>query len=858
MNLYQSQVKRVFTPNAWRDGQNLFRGERVKEVKLRGIRVTAQVVLPNYKTTTFIDIARGTIAKSECTCGKNHSPDRGCEHVAALCVWVMTRGSLLRAGVLSEDDGVAESQDSPEDENTPVDGEALTYVRALFEGDRFIGISLEPGVRFTAPKGKEPEVQLLSRMSRQYEYRTWRTTDGTYVRVKGDGIPFLETIDANKVVYQGPAGLENIAEILNRREVMESTRTLYVHPDADFTFDKDTLKLQSIRIGMRHDQQRVVIYSFKNATTTFNSDQLHELSKKGRLSQRYVLRDNILFRFEQPLDQLSRYSNRSGVNPNEGKPQMIAPDGYGHLEDNDGQPLHPLAAFRLSLELGVENLEVDPEWKEFHEWKKLFDKKRIPTLPSVEYGFELRDYQINGLNWMWSLFHRGLAALLADDMGLGKTHQVMAFMSSIYINKKDQAPSLVVAPTSVVAAWSQKLKKYDTGLTWMVFHGQGRKLPEKLPNFVLTTYGLLQREPALWEQEWNLIILDEAQAIKNAGTISSRAARLLKSKFRIAMTGTPVENQSTDLWSIMEFLLPGYLGSLPRFKRLYGYGREKPTQQQADTLKRLVNPFLLRRTKSQVLKELPEKTEEVVQIDMTPAQRKAYRAVLNSQQAAKVRQNLEDSKKVDYANVLALLTKLKQICDHPVLPDITAGMKPKELAEVDPFLSGKWEVLAEILEEAQRSNLKTVIFTQYLGMMDLTGLYLKTKDIGYTELRGDTHDRSKRLDRFAADPDCKVFLCSLLAGGLGIDLTSASVCIHLDRWWNPAKENQATDRLHRMGQTRGVQVFKLMMNESVEGRIADIIASKTQLSGALIEESAVGLKTFSREELLDLITSFQG
>jgi SNF2 family DNA or RNA helicase len=538
--------------------------------------------------------------------------------------------------------------------------------------------------------------------------------------------------------------------------------------------------------------------------------------------------------------------------------QITNHTGFAFLQDDDEYPLHPLAAYRLSLELGVDNFTVDEEWRDFQDWRKNFERKKFTKMPEVEYGYDLRDYQKNGVSWMWSLMDRGLSALLADDMGLGKTHQVISILKCMYAGKdgkpaKDKKPpSLVVAPTSVVAAWKQKLEKYDTGLKWMIFHGNSRKLPDQDVQIVLTTYGILQREEILRQTKWYSVIMDEAQAIKNATTISSRAARTLKCHFRIAMTGTPVENQTSDLWSIMEFLLPGYLGSLPRFKRLYGSGREIPTADQAAALKRLVSPFLLRRTKEQVLKELPEKTEEVLYCDLTPAQKKAYREQLESSEAERMRADLASGGRVNYVNVLALLTRLKQICDHPRLPDISTG-RVKKISVLKPEESGKWETLDELLNEALRSNLKVVIFTQYLGVMDLIGHHLKQIGVNFTELRGDTQDRAARLHKFQTQDECKIFLCSLLAGGLGIDLTAGSVCIHFDRWWNPAKENQATDRLHRFGQTRGVQVFKLQMKNTVEDRIAQIIESKIQLSDTLIEESAATLKAFSREELLDLL-----
>jgi len=299
-------------------------------------------------------------------------------------------------------------------------------------------------------------------------------------------------------------------------------------------------------------------------------------------------------------------------------------------------------------------------------------------------------------------------------------------------------------------------------------------------------------------------------------------------------------------------MLPGYLGSLTRFRGLYGQSSKDGTPGfETAALKRLVTPFMLRRTKAKVLTELPEKIEEVVACQMSETQKSAYKEAMNSATAVQIRENLEKGEKVDYANVLALLTRLKQICDHPRLSDLVS--EKAEASELDPFQSGKWETFDELLQEAVGSGLKVVVFTQYLGMMDLVGHFLESKNIGYTELRGDTQDRGARLQKFASDPECKVFVCSLLAGGLGIDLTSASVCIHLDRWWNPARENQATDRLHRFGQTRGVQVFKLQTENTVEDRIAAIIEKKTELSGALIEESSLGLKSFSRKELLELL-----
>jgi SNF2 family DNA or RNA helicase len=850
--LFYNQIKREFTPTVWKRGQSHFREDHVRDVKLlEGSRVSGRVVDEDKSFDITITMGRGTILKVECL--QNGVPvvnSSRSEHVAALCIWVVERGSLLRARTGTASLGTVQEEEKPP---VIVDAQAVAFVRGLFRDRVLEAVSVEAALRYKDPETGDSELITLNRLVKVPEFRSWKTAQGMMLKLSNDFVPVLQSVENAKLVYSGQAALDGLARMLS----IENRQQVVFHESVDIKYDPDPLKLHSLKVGAKEEKARVLLYEFRNAKEKLTSRDLRELSVAGKLSSNYAWKGDTLYRFATSLTTISQFANRSGVAaPETGKPgtAAFAPDGFGYLHDDEQHPLHPLAAYRLSLELGVTDFIVDEDWKEFHEWRKNFEKKRIPSLPDVDYGFDLRDYQKNGLSWMWSLYHRGLSALLADDMGLGKTHQVLAFLSSIYQQKpKPKAPCLVIAPTSVLAAWGQKLKKYDTGLKWTIYHGNSRTLPGPEINLVLTTYGILQREEALRSRDWHVIALDEAQAIKNASTISSRATRMLRCKFRIAMTGTPVENQSTDLWSIMEFLLPGYLGSLPRFKRLYGSGRDAPTMDQAAALKRLISPFLLRRTKVQVLKELPEKTEEVIYCDMTPAQKKAYRAHLSSAEAAKARQDIEGGGKIDYANILALLTRLKQTCDHPRLTDLTSG-KVKRIGALDPMESGKWETVVELINEAIGSQLKVVVFTQYLGMIDMLGYYLQTQNIGYTDLRGDTPDRFARLEKFASDPECKVFICSLLAGGLGIDLTAGSVCIHLDRWWNPAKENQATDRLHRIGQTRGVQVFKLQIPGTVEDRIASIIESKTELSGTLIEESPVGLKAFSKKELLDLLS----
>lgn len=866
--LFYTKIKRDFAPGSWKDGQATFRSKKLSGIRLEGEKVYAQVRLVSPSSDlnqhdTEIEVVRGAIGHAHCSCGCFGKVDKFCGHVAALAVWLVERGSLLKAGVGGEEYGMDTGTGEEEEEAKPIPGQAVLWVKGIVQNKNWIAISVESAIRFVLNPEKPDTFTLtgIGHLTRHILPGVWRNPNGVLLQIPVTSEPandlnYISKFESQPIINYGVQALESIIKLLNSPHKDQ----IAFDESAKIEIDPEPLKLVSLKIGQKTAANRVLSYEFANSNVKFSSLELQELAKQGKVNTQYVWKLDRIHRFETSLLQLYRFANRSGVSSPDGDVSHLLSVGFGSLRDDSDQPLHPLAAYRLSLELGVENFQVDAEWTEFHEWKKTFDRKKIAPLPKVEYGFELREYQENGLTWLWSLYHRGLASLLADEMGLGKTHQVLAFLTSIYhpsMTGKDKVvhPSLVVAPTSVVAAWIQKLKKYDTGLRWQLFHGNSRKLADSGVDLVLTTYGILQREAILREKNWHVVVLDEAQAIKNATTISSRASRTLKSKYRIAMTGTPIENQATDLWSLMEFLLPGYLGSLPRFKRLYGWGRETPSDQQAAALKRLISPFLLRRTKNKVLKELPEKIEEMVYCELTIIQKKAYKDILSSAEAEKARAELESGTggKVDYANILAVLTRLKQVCDHPKLMDLTSG-KIKRVATVNPFEAGKWEVFDEILNEALRSGLKVVIFTQYLGMMDIISHYLKTNQIGYTELRGDTPDRGKRLEIFQDDPDCKVFLCSLLAGGLGIDLTAASVCIHYDRWWNPAKENQATDRLHRLGQTRGVQVFKLQMPGTVEDRISQIIESKMNLSGALIEESSTGLKTFSRKELLDLLT----
>lgn len=303
-----------------------------------------------------------------------------------------------------------------------------------------------------------------------------------------------------------------------------------------------------------------------------------------------------------------------------------------------------------------------------------------------------------------------------------------------------------------------------------------------------------------------------------------------------------------ELWSVFEFLLPGYLGSARTFRQYF----EVPIAQRGDAhaaerLRRLVHPFKLRRCKAEVLKELPPKVEDVRWCEMTAHQAALYCATLRQRAGALVERLRDRSRPIDYIHIFAALTRLKRICDHPAL--VLSSRRARALG------SGKFMVFQELMEEALGEGQKVVVFSQYLEMLDLIAAWLSRKGISYVQLRGSTRHRGKVIATFQREPSCRVFLGSLLAGGLGIDLTAASVVIHYDRWWNAAREDQATDRVHRIGQPRGVQVFKLVSKGTLEERIDRMIERKRAMMDVLVTSDAESLKAFTREELIGLLTA---
>jgi superfamily II DNA or RNA helicase len=465
---------------------------------------------------------------------------------------------------------------------------------------------------------------------------------------------------------------------------------------------------------------------------------------------------------------------------------------------------------------------------------------------------QLRGYQKNGVEWAWFLYDNRLGGILCDDMGLGKTHQAMALMLSIAADEKMTAPFLVVCPTTVLSHWQRKIEMFAPDLKAAVYHGPGRDFDQarKDSRVILTSYGLLRRDfEHLGAVRFPLVIFDEIQHIKNAGTQAYGAAASLEAGVKLGLTGTPIENSLTDIKALMDLALPGYLGPDNVFKSRYVASLKTdfsgPRQHE---FRRLISPFTLRRLKESVLPELPEKIEDNQFCKLRGEQVQLYRQAVSSQGQSLLTALKDEESKVPYIHVFALLNLLKQICDHPALLDETVD-------RYRDYKSGKWELFKELLEEAVGSGQKVVVYSQFLGMIRIIEDHLKSRDVGFVTLTGASRKRGEIIDRFNEDPDCRVYVGSLKAGGTGVDLVAGSVVIHYDRWWNAAKEDQATDRVHRIGQKRGVQVFKLVTQGTLEEKIAAIIEKKRNLMDAVIREDDPGLlKSFSREELIEILS----
>jgi len=507
-----------------------------------------------------------------------------------------------------------------------------------------------------------------------------------------------------------------------------------------------------------------------------------------------------------------------------------------------GFRFHPLTAGAFEDFAGeAGEFTGDKQW--LSQLKRLREAQAFrPQLPATLQA-ELRGYQEEGFNWLNRLAQWGVGACLADDMGLGKTVQALAQILSM----ASRGPSLVVAPTSVCLNWESETLKFAPTLNVIVF-GAGKReecLKGLKPfDLVICSYGLLQQEGELLAAvSWQAIVLDEAQAIKNMATKRSQAAMELSGAFKMVATGTPIENHLGELWNVFRFINPGLLGSLKQFNVKFASPIEKSQDKKARSrLKKLIQPFILRRTKNQVLEELPSRTEITIKVEMGEEEASLYEALRRSALETLAGLGTVEGKGEQHLRILAEIMRLRRACCNPrlILPESSIA-------------SAKLAAFGEIVAELRENRHKALVFSQFVGHLDIIRQYVEKEGIPYQYLDGSTpqKERKRRVDEFQSGSG-DLFLISLKAGGVGLNLTAADYVIHMDPWWNPAVEDQASDRAHRIGQQRPVTIYRLVTKGTIEEKIVGLHLQKRGLADSLLEESDMSGRV-SAEELLALL-----
>lgn len=496
-----------------------------------------------------------------------------------------------------------------------------------------------------------------------------------------------------------------------------------------------------------------------------------------------------------------------------------------------------------------DELEVKPDFL-----VQLYEKKkRIQNIENIEkiavpkgIKAKLRDYQTHGLNWLNFLDQHQLGGCLADDMGLGKTLQMIAFMQHLKLTKKPKDASLIIAPTSLIFNWENEINKFCPTLKLLIFTGVNRaELVSKFNKYdlIITTYGsILNDAEYLKDIDFNYVILDESQAIKNPNSKRYKSVRLLKAYNRVVLTGTPIENNTFDLYAQFNFVNPGLLGNMAHFKKEFSDAIDKEKEvETSELLAKIISPFILRRTKEQVATELPEKVENVIFCEMEKEQRKVYDAFKNKYRDYLLTKIDENGIGKAQMYILEGLTKLRQICNSPaILSD--KEEYTKESIKLDTLMEN-------ILEKT--GNHKILVFSSFVKMLQLIKNRLEENNVTYEYLDGQTKDRQNRVENFQNQEDVRVFLISLKAGGTGLNLTEADYVFMIDPWWNPAVENQAIDRCYRIGQKKQVMAYRMICKDTIEEKILNLQQKKTKIANSIISVDEEK-KSFNTQEVKDL------
>lgn len=643
-------------------------------------------------------------------------------------------------------------------------------------------------------------------------------------------------MSAGMIQKDGLAVLENeeeIVELLNDKihQLKELAEVYYSEE-----FKKIQIKnIRNVQLGVRlNTDSNLLEVDFQ--VDEFNDDELRALLYSVKEKKKYYrLKNGSIIQLDNnELAEISRLMDDLSVDAGSFK------DGILNLPSNRAMFIDNFVQERQ-----ITGIRKDEKFERLV--REITNPKDLTFEIDGELSGILREYQKFGYQWLKTLSYYGFGGILADDMGLGKTLQVLTFIKDELKSSKN--PCLVVAPTSLVYNWKAEVEKFIPQLRVNVIHGTKA---ERLSGFntfddsdiIVTSYGSMKRDIDLYkEKEFSYIFVDEAQHIKNPNTLNASSVKSLKAKGYFALTGTPIENSLTELWSIFDFIMPGYLMNHNKFVNKF----EKPIVRDNDkevlkTLSGFIKPFVLRRIKKDVLKELPEKIESKVVCDMTSNQKKLYAAYLQKAKgeiAAEIQEKGIEKSKI---KILAALTRLRQICCHP-----------GTFVENYKDGSGKLESLLEILEDSVGAGHKVLVFSQFTSMHEIIRSELNKAGIPYFYLDGstDAKDRMEMVNRFN-NKERPIFLISLKAGGTGLNLTGADMVIHYDPWWNPAVEDQATDRAYRIGQTKAVQVYKLITQGTIEEKIFALQDRKRELINSVIRPGENLLTKLGEKEIREL------
>ena len=598
-----------------------------------------------------------------------------------------------------------------------------------------------------------------------------------------------------------------------------------------------TPKMASIGVKVEND-----LLSIDLSKMDIDTKELKNIMDKYALKKKYYrLKDGSFIELQEnkEIEFLDKLSNGMDID-------------YDELE---GGEVHLPVSRTLYLNQ-ILNTMKGSEIIKNSEYKKIvneLDKDQISEEIEIpkKLNTTLRYYQKTGFQWLRTLDKYHFGGILADDMGLGKTVQMLSVLVD-YVEKSGERASLVVSPSSLTLNWLNEITKFTKDLKTEVIRGtlaERKKQIEDIDKYdvIITSYDLLKRDIESYKEkdyQFRFVIADEAQYLKNSSTKNAKAIKQIKSDTRYALTGTPIENSLSELWSIFDFIMPGYLFTYRRFKNMYEMPIVKKSDERAmKKLKMLIEPFILRRNKKEVLTELPDKTVTVLNNEMNEEQQKIYLTYL-----AQAKQDLMEQIELNgyehsHMQILAALTRLRQICCHPSL--FMEGYNEG---------SSKLDQCMEIIQDAINGGHKILLFSGYTSMFEIIEKELKKLNISYFKLIGSTkvEDRIKLVDEFNENPEIKVFLISLKAGGTGLNLTGADMVIHYDPWWNISTENQATDRAYRIGQKNNVQVYKLITKNSIEEKIYNLQERKAELANNMLNTKTKFISQLSKDEIMNL------